>query len=179
MTSKKAIAVVAGSIAAACIAVGSVVYFRYWQEPRAYYAETDNPKLIRIRQELDELKAELRSQGLYNCCIRNDCDWCALYMGHCPCAELVSRKGEELSCPECAAAWNKKQGKIAGVDPDAIRVTTFGVYGYGDETGHDHPAANEVKHPEQGDQAHEQPGSRGDENAAPSHEHDNDAGDLH
>ena len=52
------------------------------------------------------------------------------------CADLVSEKGNEKSCPECAAAWDRKQGKILGVDPDAIQVTSFGVYGF--EKGGDH-----------------------------------------
>ena len=59
-------------------------------------------------------------------------------MGHCPCEDLVSVKGKEQSCPECAAAWNKKQGKIPGVDPDAIEITTFGVYGV-EQGGHHNP----------------------------------------
>lgn len=114
----------------------SILYFKYWREPAAKYIETDNPQLIQIRKDLDELKGELKAKGIYNCCISNDCSWCALYMGHCPCAELVSREGVEKSCPECAAAWNRKQGKIPGVDPDAVQVTTFGIYGYEKESYH-------------------------------------------
>ncbi len=114
------------------------LHFKYWLEPEAMYVRTDNPKVIQVRKDLDELKAELKREGLYACCIRNDCNWCAIYMGHCPCARLVTEKGSEKSCPECAAAWNKKQGKILGVDPDAIEVTTFGVYGFEEEGRHHH-----------------------------------------
>jgi hypothetical protein len=103
-------------------------------EPEAIYLETDSAKLIELRQDLDNLKSELKKKGLYSCCIKNDCNWCAIYMGHCPCARLVFEKGNEKSCPECAAAWNRKQGKFPGVDPDAIEVTTFGIYGF--EEGH-------------------------------------------
>ena len=112
------------------------LYFRYWQEPEAAYIETDNPRLVQLRKDLDELKSDLRKKGLYACCIRNDCNWCAIYMGHCPCANLVFEKGNEKSCPECAAAWNKKQGKFPSVDPDAIKVTTFGIYGFEKEGHH-------------------------------------------
>lgn len=114
------------------------LYMKYWREPKASYIHTDNPKLIKIRKDLSELKSELRKKGIYNCCIRNDCNWCAIYMGHCPCAELVFEKGNEKSCPECAAAWNRKQGRFPDVDPDAIKVTTFGVYGFEEEHSHSH-----------------------------------------
>lgn len=119
-------------------AVLTYLYFKYWQEPEAIYIMTDNPKLLNTRKSLEEVKSDLKKQGLYSCCIRNDCNWCALYMGHCPCAKLISAKGKEKSCPECAAAWNRKQGKIPGVDPDAIEVTTFGIYGI-EKGGHHHP----------------------------------------
>lgn len=58
-------------------------------------------------------------------------------MGHCICADLVAVEGKEQSCPECAAAWNRKRGKIPGVD--AVEVITFGVYRYENEGKHYHP----------------------------------------
>lgn len=125
-------------ITVAVIAILCLLYFKYWKEPRAAYLQTDNPRLIKIRKDLNVLKNELQEKGLYNCCIDNDCNWCAVYMGHCPCAELISKKGTEESCPECAAAWNEKQGKIPGVDPDAIGVTTFGIYGHEEQAQHHH-----------------------------------------
>lgn len=125
-------------ILAAAIIVLVLMYVKFWQEPKATYLETKNPKLVQIRKELNELKSELRKKGVYNCCIRNDCNWCAIYMGHCPCADLVFEKGNEKSCPDCAAAWNRKQGRFPSVDPDAIKVTTFGIYGY-EKDGHHQP----------------------------------------
>lgn len=117
------------------IAITILLYIKFWQEPKVSYSETDNPKLIRIREELSELKKELKRKGVYNCCIRNDCNWCAIYMGHCPCADLVFEEGNEESCPECAAAWNRKQGRFPSIDPNAIKVTTFGIYGF-EKSGH-------------------------------------------
>lgn len=119
--------------------VGSFLYFKYLGEPEGTYFETGDAKLIQIRKDLKEYKKYLRKQGKYNCCIKGDCDWCAIYMGHCPCAELIFGEDGEKSCPECAAAWNRKQGKFPGVDPDAIKVTTFGVYGF-EEEGHHYDA---------------------------------------
>lgn len=123
------------SICSACFIALGFAYFILWNEPASTYSKTNNPQLIAIREQLDNLKEELKSKGRYNCCIKNDCNWCALYMGHCPCGQLVSEKGNEKSCPECAAAWNRKQGKVPGVDADAIDVTTFGVYGF-EKDGH-------------------------------------------
>lgn len=111
------------------------LYLFYQTEPIARYEETDNTQLKAIRQNLTALKKQLRKEGKYMCCIKNDCNWCALHMGHCPCANLVRQKGKEKSCPDCAAAWNKKQGRFPGVNADAIEVTTFGIYGY-EQGGH-------------------------------------------
>lgn len=120
------------------IIISAFLYSRYRQEPEAKYVETENVKLAQIREDLIELKYDLKKKGLYSCCIKNECNWCAIHMGHCPCAKLVSEKGSEKSCPECAAAWNRKQGKIPGVDSDAIQVTTFGIYGF-EKGGHHYP----------------------------------------
>lgn len=139
MINKKKISIVIISVIVAAAAM--VLYFKYWHEPKAVYFETNNPKLAKIRSDLNEFKAALRKKGQYSCCIRGDCNWCAIYMGHCPCMGLVMEEGKEKSCPECAAAWDRKRGKIPGVDPGAIEVTTFGVYGY-EKDGHhnDRPA---------------------------------------
>ena len=139
MTMKKA-GLAGVLIAAVAVALLATRYIGQWREPKAKYEATDNPALARIREELTGLKADLKRKGVYSCCIRNDCNWCAIYMGHCPCAEMVMEKGNEKSCPECAAAWNMKQGRIPGIDPEAIRVTTFGIYGY-EGGGHHSPEA--------------------------------------
>jgi hypothetical protein len=102
--------------------------FDEWMEPSAEYLATKDIKVQNVRMEVRELVEELEGEGLYKCCIRNDCAWCAIYLGYCPCESLVARRGKEESCPECAAAWNEKRGTVPGVDPDAIKVTTFGIY---------------------------------------------------
>lgn len=136
MINKKTILLIVISIIVITVLI--TLYFKYWYEPKATYVETDSPKLTQIRQDLKEYIAELRKKGEYRCCIRNDCVWCAIYMGHCYCQDLVMEKGNEKSCPECAAAWNRKLGRFPGIDPNAIEVTTFGIYGY-EESGHHHP----------------------------------------
>ncbi len=141
---KKKIFVLVVTAVVIAISVAAILSFKYWFEPKAKYVKTDNPKLLKIRKDLTGLKAELKEEGVYNCCIKNECNWCALYMGHCPCGELMSKEGQEKSCPECAAAWNRKLGKTPGVDPDAIGVTTFGIYGY-EKDGHHYPSSKESK----------------------------------
>lgn len=128
-----------------------VAYFvwQHYKEPTAKYLKTTNPKLQQIRQDLQKLKAELAEKGEYNCCIKNLCNWCAIYMGHCPCGEIVTVKGNEKSCPECAAAWNRKRGNIPGVDPNAIEVTTFGVYGFEKGTHHYNEDSGKDEHHEE------------------------------
>lgn len=144
MTKSKLTIILLGVIIGMAIGWASTMYFNFWKEPKITRLNTDNPELARIRVELDSLKGDLRERGIYNCCIQNDCDWCALQMGHCPCAELISKEGNEKSCPECAAAWNRKRGKIPGVDPDAVQVTTFGIYGF-EKDGHHHGNAKHHK----------------------------------
>lgn len=136
------------------IGIVGVKYITEWNEPEASYVEASVPKLNRIRGDIAKLKSELKEKGQYRCCIKNDCNWCALYMGHCPCEDLVKKEGNEKSCPECAAAWNRKQGKIPGVDPDAIEAITFGIYGY-EKGGHHHP---DYKGSDKGDVIHDHGG---------------------
>ncbi|MFQ5952197.1 MAG: hypothetical protein ACE5JK_02185 [Candidatus Omnitrophota bacterium] len=147
MINKKTVFLITISIVAITALI--TLYFKYWHEPEATYIETKNPKLIEIRKDMEEFKSDLREEGMYHCCIKNDCNWCALYMGHCPCEKLVKMKGAEKSCPECAAAWNRKWGKIPGVDPDAIEVTTFGIYGFEKKEHH-----HEGMHHHEGEHSH-------------------------
>ncbi len=171
---------ISGMIALALIAgatgAGISYYLTGSNEPSAVYSETSNVKLTGIRKDLKVLKQELRDAGEYKCCIKGDCNWCALQMEHCPCDELVQKKGAEESCPECAAAWNNKQGKIPGVDPDAIRVTTFGVYG-NEPGGHHHGNTEESSRTKESDQVeapaaqHKAMPEHGDEGGG-SHQHE-------
>ena len=82
------------------------------------------------------MKSKLAREGKYNCCLRRKCDWCLLRMGHCSCDEkMAKRGGQAKACPECAAEWNAKRGKVIGKDPDAVQITTFGLYGF-EKDGH-------------------------------------------
>ena len=116
------------------IITGYFLYTTEFWEPKGYYEETNEPSIEQLRNKLEIAKKELREEGKYNCCIQNDCSWCAIYLGYCICADLIVTEGREQSCPECAAAWNRKMGKTPGVDPDAIEVITFGVYGFENES---------------------------------------------
>ncbi|UUV20023.1 hypothetical protein NRK67_16935 (plasmid) [Fusobacteria bacterium ZRK30] len=119
--------------------IGYHLYTIEFWEPKASYNGSEVISVAALQNNLEALKQELREKGEYRCCIQNDCAWCAIYMGHCICADLITVEGREQSCPECAAAWNKKRGKIPGVDSDAVEVITFGVYGFENNGEHYHP----------------------------------------
>lgn len=118
---------------------GYYLYTTEFWEPKASYSGGEIVSVAELQDNVEAVKQELREKGEYRCCIQNDCAWCAIYMGHCVCADLIVVEGREQSCPECAAAWNRKRGKIPGVDPDAVEVITFGVYGFENEGEHYHP----------------------------------------
>lgn len=130
-------------IPAILITIGYFFYTTEFWEPKGSYVEVNQPSVEELRNKLEIVKEELRESGVYRCCIQNDCSWCAIYMGRCICADLIVVEGREQSCPECAAAWNRKLGKIPGVDPDAVEVITFGVYGFENEDNDNYPYLNE------------------------------------
>jgi len=68
-----------------------------------------------LRAVVDALSAE----GVYRCCIRVACSWCATHTGGCACHDGLLR-GEPV-CEECALMWDKGQGSVPGVDPCSVR----------------------------------------------------------
>ncbi len=118
---------------------GYYLYTTEFWEPKSSHTGGEVASVAELQEKVEAVKEELKEKGEYRCCIQNDCAWCAIYMGHCVCGDLVEVEGREQSCPECAAAWDRKRGKIPGVDPDAVEVITFGVYGFENEGKHYHP----------------------------------------
>ena len=93
MKTGNVIRIVALTLIAGATGAGISYYVTESNEPSAIYTETGNVKLIDIRRDLKVLKQELRDAGKYKCCIKGDCNWCAIQMEHCPCDELVQKKG--------------------------------------------------------------------------------------
>lgn len=118
------------------------------KEPYGNYVKTQEQKLMEIREDLDAHINALKAEGKYRCCIASECKWCAIYMGHCNCEDVIIKEGIEYSCPECAAAWNKKNNLKPG-DEKYINITDFGIYSDKPGAGkhsHDIPDAHHDHH---------------------------------
>jgi len=48
-------------------------------------------------------KATATKKGMYNCCLKHPCDWCALKMGVCPCGKSAAMSMPV--CDECKGGW--------------------------------------------------------------------------
>lgn len=163
------------------ILAGYYLYTTEFWEPKSSYTGGEVASVAELQEKVEAVKEELREKGEYRCCIQNDCAWCAIYMGHCVCADLVAAEGREQSCPECAAAWDRKRGRIPGVDPDAVEVITFGVYGFENEGKHYHPPLKgeeegTLESHHHGEEAHHTiQGMKTEEDQGEEHHHGDDA----
>ena len=78
-------------------------------------------KIENARQLLSEAKKDLRSDGKYNCCIKDPCDRCALDHGDCDCASEV--KAAKAVCRDCYAGWQRGDGNVPGVNAKMVKGT--------------------------------------------------------
>ena len=58
--------------------------------------------------------------GMYNCCLKHPCDWCALKMGSCPCGKMAAM--DKPVCNECKGGWAAGDGAVAGKTADDIKT---------------------------------------------------------
>ncbi len=71
-------------------------------------------QIARVKSELKEVKDTLAQQGAYSCCVDPPCTECLLRQGHCPCRDMVRKKG--VPCGECTQGWVQGRGIVEGVD---------------------------------------------------------------
>lgn len=71
-------------------------------------------QIARVKSELKEIKDGLAQQGAYSCCVDPSCTECLLRRGHCPCRDMVRKKG--VPCGECTQGWVQGRGIVEGVD---------------------------------------------------------------
>ncbi len=67
-----------------------------------------------------QAKATAMKKGMYNCCLKHPCDWCALKMGTCPCGKSAAMNMPV--CNECKGGWAAGDGAIPGLTADQIKT---------------------------------------------------------
>jgi hypothetical protein len=68
--------------------------------------------------ELDKYQAELKANGMYDCCVAPACRQCALTAGECHCRRVIDANGP--CCGECTQSWVEGRGNTAGVDREKV-----------------------------------------------------------
>ena len=71
-----------------------------------------------VTAELDRYIEELKSQGMYDCCVKPACRQCAINAGECHCRQVIDSNGP--CCGECTQSWVEGRGNTAGVDREAV-----------------------------------------------------------
>ncbi len=79
-----------------------------------------NPEVGRALATLVKAKKDLGAAGSYHCCIKPECNFCALAADKCPCADNV--KTPMGVCGECFLGWKAGAGHVEGVDPNNVKL---------------------------------------------------------
>lgn len=67
-----------------------------------------------------QAKATATKKGMYNCCLKHPCDWCALKMGACPCGKSAAMSMPV--CNECKGGWAAGDRATPGLTADQIKT---------------------------------------------------------
>lgn len=84
----------------------------------AFDNEPLSMKQALLISELDKFQAELKANGLYDCCVSPACRQCALTAGECHCRMVIDANGP--CCGECTQSWVEGRGNTAGVDREKV-----------------------------------------------------------
>ena len=84
----------------------------------AVHNEPLSMKQALLISELDKFQAELKANGLYDCCVSPACRQCALTAGECHCRMVIDANGP--CCGECTQSWVEGRGNTAGVDREKV-----------------------------------------------------------
>jgi len=84
----------------------------------AFDNEPLSMKQALLISELDKFQAELKANGLYDCCVKPACRQCALTAGECHCRMVIDANGP--CCGECTQSWVEGRGNTAGVDREKV-----------------------------------------------------------
>jgi hypothetical protein len=84
--------------------------------------QTPKEKVAQAKQLLKEAKKSLEKEGKYDCCIKGDCDRCALDHQNCNCAKDV--KAGKAVCSDCYAGWQRGDGTVPDVDAKKVKLSS-------------------------------------------------------
>ncbi len=84
----------------------------------AFDSQPLSTKQAMLISELDKFQAELKANGLYDCCVKPACRQCALTAGECHCRMVIDASGP--CCGECTQSWVEGRGNTAGVDREKV-----------------------------------------------------------
>lgn len=84
----------------------------------AFDNEPLSTKQALLISEIDKFQAELKANGLYDCCVAPACRQCALTAGECHCRMVIDANGP--CCGECTQSWVEGRGITAGVDREKV-----------------------------------------------------------
>lgn len=84
----------------------------------AFDSQPLSTKQAMLISELDKFQAELKANGLYDCCVKPACRQCALTAGECHCRAVIAANGP--CCGECTQSWVEGRGNTAGVDREKV-----------------------------------------------------------
>ena len=80
--------------------------------------KTGEMLLAESKEKLKEAKRSLAQEGKYDCCIEDECDYCALHEGSCSCASDL-KKGEHV-CLDCYAGWQQGKGDVPNIKKENV-----------------------------------------------------------
>jgi hypothetical protein len=84
----------------------------------AFDSQPLSTKQAMLISELDKYQAELKENGLYDCCVKPACRQCAITAGECHCRRIIDASGP--CCGECTQSWVEGRGNTAGVDREKV-----------------------------------------------------------
>ncbi|MBI1807379.1 MAG: hypothetical protein HYR76_10050 [Ignavibacteria bacterium] len=89
-------------------------------------AQKEEPKtgamlIAEGKEKLTEAKKKLAQEDKYDCCIEDDCDYCALHEGSCSCASDL-KKGDHV-CLECYAGWQQGKGDVPNIKKENVTTS--------------------------------------------------------
>ncbi len=102
------------------------------QQSMGISSEPIPPELEQARQILNAAKRTQVSEHRYACCVKKGgCDECA-YETSCPCAKQAALGAKSKGvCGQCLDGWNQGQGRLAGIQPEDIKLQTMHDMGMG------------------------------------------------